>query len=116
MDQLSLPLLGRLDGAAVVPPSLLKRIGTYREAVRMCWAMRRVRNMTQRHLAAVAGLRPQLVTDYLNPDDKPSRRNLPAEQIKDFEDACGNTCVSQWLAARQRLTILEEMQAERSAA
>lgn len=117
LEQLSLrPLLGRIDAPAVVPTSLLATASTYRQAVRLCWALRRVRNMTQRHLAVVAGLRPQLVTDYLNPDDRPGRRDLPADRIADFEQACGNSAVTQWLAARHRFTLLEELQAERAAA
>ena len=37
--------------------------------------------MTKRQLAIEAGLRPQLVTDYLHHDDKPSRKSLPADRI-----------------------------------
>jgi transcriptional regulator with XRE-family HTH domain len=72
--------------------------------------------MTQRQLACEAGLRPQLITDYLNADDRPSRRDLPAERIAAFEAICGNTLVTQWLAARGTLTTLEELQATRAAA
>ncbi len=114
MDQMPLrPLLGRLEGAAIVPPYLMKTCRSYRDAVRLCWELRRVRRMTQRQLAADAGLIPQHVTDYLNKDDKPSRRDLPARLIKDFEDVCGNTAVSQWVAANSVLTVLEELQASR---
>lgn len=114
MDQMPLrPLLGRLEGAAIVPPHLMKTCRSYRDAVRLCWELRRVRRMTQRQLAADAGLIPQHVTDYLNKDDKPSRRDLPARLIKDFEDVCGNTAVSQWVAANSVLTVLEELQASR---
>jgi hypothetical protein len=72
--------------------------------------------MTQRQLGIYAGLRAQLVSDYLNPDDKPERRDLPAERIHAFEAVCGNTLITQWLAARAKLTVLEEMQATRAAA
>lgn len=117
MEQLALrPLLGRLEGAAIVPPSMLKLARTYREAVRLCWTMRRAKGLKPTDLARDFGFTRQHVSDYLNGDDKPGRRDLPPERIKDFEDICGNAAITQWLAARQRLTILEEMQAERNAA
>ena len=115
MDQLEFPVLMRLDGPAVAHPYYVKRCKSYREAVRTCWAMRRVHHMTQRQLAAEAGLRPQLISDYLNPDDAPYRRELPAELIAAFESVAGNSLVSQWIAAQSKLTVLEEMQAARSA-
>lgn len=116
VPQRELPLLARLDGPSTVHPDMVSHCKTYRESVRMCWQMRRVRNMTQRQLACEAGLRPQLVTDYLNQDDHPTRRDLPGQLIAAFESVVGNTCVSQWIAAQSRLTVLEEMQAVRSAA
>lgn len=117
MDQMQLrPLLGRLEGPAVVPPELIRGCRTYREAVRLCWALRRVKNMTLRQLAAEAGLLPQHVSDYLHPDDRPTRRDLPAEGIRPFEEVAGNTAISQWVALQSRLTVLEEMQAMRLAA
>jgi len=116
MNQLHLPLLARINGPAVAPTALVARCKTYREAVRMCWALRRVHHMTQQQLAAEAGLRPQLISDYLNADDRPQRRDLPAERISCFEAICGNTVVTQWVAARAVLTVLEEMQATRAAA
>lgn len=116
MPQRELPLLARLNGPSVVHPEMVAHCKTFREAVRMAWQMRRVRNMTQRQLACEAGLRPQLVTDYLNPDDLPTRRDLPGQQIAAFESVVGNTCISQWIANQSRLTVLEEMQAARVAA
>lgn len=117
MDQMQLrPLLGRLEGPAVVPAKLVEQCRTYRDAVRLCWRLRRVHYMTLRQLAAEAGLLPQHVTDYLHQDDKPSRRSLPGEKVAAFEAACGNTAISQWHAWQSRLTVLEQLQAERIAA
>lgn len=117
MEQLALPrLLGRLEGPSVCPSNIVSIPKTYREAVRTAWQLRRVKGMTQQLLAAVADLYPAHVSDYLNGDDKPSRRDLPADKIAAFETAIGNTLVSQWLANRSRLTILEELQATREAA
>jgi hypothetical protein len=67
-------------------------------------------------LAAHYGFTRQHVGDWLNPDDLPKRRSLPAERIAEFEEACGNVLLTQWLVARQHLTLLEELQAERHAA
>ena len=114
MDQMPLrPLLGRLEGPAVVPAHLIKTCRTYRDAVRLCWELRRVRGMTLRQLAAEAGLIYQHVTDYLHADGKPGRRDLPGKHIKQYECACGNTAVSQWVAMNAVLTVLEELQASR---
>lgn len=114
MDQLHLPLLARHNGPSAVPTDYIKRCRTYREAVRLAWALSRITN--QRALVEGAGMRRQHVSDYLHPDDKPTRRSLPAQQIPAFEAFVGNTLVSQWIAAQSQLTVLEEMQAERAAA
>lgn len=115
MEQLTMPLLQRLEGPAVVPPSALSRARTYREAVRLCWQLRRIK-WTPAALAMAYSFTRQHISDWLNPDDKPTRRSLPAEHITGFEDAMGNTFITQWLTARQRLTVLEEVQAGRLAA
>jgi hypothetical protein len=72
--------------------------------------------MTRQELATKAKLYPQHVTDYLHEDDKPTRRDLPADAVARFEDVVGNSIVSQWLASQSKLTVLEEMQATRAAA
>ena len=74
MSQLDLPLLGRLDGASTVPHQIVAEASTYRQAVRLAWQLRRVKGMTQQGLAAEAGLYASHVSDYLNRDDKATRR------------------------------------------
>lgn len=91
MEQLHLPLLGRLDAPSVAPTPYVEACQTYRQAVRLAWQMRRARRMTQRMLAIEAELRPQLVSDYLTPDDRSQRKSLPAERIASFESIVGNT-------------------------
>ena len=44
------------------------------------------------------------------------RRELPARHIADVERVLGNTVISQWVAQQSKLTVLEEMQADRAAA
>jgi hypothetical protein len=112
MDQLEMPLLQRIEGPAIVPPTYLPLAKTYREAVRTCWALSRIK-WTPATLSAHYEFTRQHVGDWVCPDDLPSRRNLPADRIAAFEEACGNTFVTQWLAARQHLTVLEEIQAAR---
>jgi hypothetical protein len=116
VDQREFPLLGRLDAPSAVPKQWIRHAKTYRHAVRLAWSLRRVQNMTRQQLATEAELYPQHVTDYLADDDKPSRRDLPADAVARFEGVVGNTLVSQWLASQSKLTVLEEMQATSIAA
>jgi hypothetical protein len=116
MDQLEFPLMGRIDAPSVAPHHWINSAKTYRQAVRLSWKLKRVHYMTRQQLSAEAGLYAQHVTDYLHEDDKPSRRDLPADAIARFESVVGNTLVSQWLAARSKLTVLEEITATRAIA
>ena len=116
MDQREFPLLGRIDAPSVAPEQWVRMAKTYRQAVRAAWQLRRVHYMSRRQLAAEAALYPQHVTDYLHEDDKPARRDLPAEAIPRFEAAVGNTLVSQWIASHARLTVLEEITATKAVA
>lgn len=114
--QQEFPLLGRLDGPSVAPPQWVAMCKTYREAVRVCWELRRVKRMTRAQLAAETGMYPQHVSDYLAADDLPRRRSLPGDKVAEFEAICGNTLISQWHASRAQLTVIEELQAQRKAA
>ena len=111
MEQIALPLLGRLDAPSVVPPHLIRQCKTYRDAVRLCWQLRRVRNMSQRTLAEIAELYPPHVTCYLSA--RALSRDLPGSAVARFEVACGNTAISQWHAWNAQLTCVEELQAMR---
>lgn len=113
MNQLEFPLMGRLDAPSVAPSQWVKEAKTYREAVRLCWRLRRVAFMTRQQLSSEAELYASHVTDYLHEDDKPSRRYLPADAIARFEAVVGNSLVTQWLAAQSKLTVLEELTATR---
>lgn len=114
MEQLQLRLLCRIDGPSVVPPTSITSVKSYREAVRLCWQLRRVRNMTQARLAEEAGLYAPHVTCYLRDGER--QRDLPGQAVARFEMACGNTAITQWMALQAKLTVLEEIQAERAAA
>lgn len=115
MEQMNIPgLLGRLDAPSVVHPSLIAQCTTYRDAVKLCWQLRRVKKMTKRVLAMEAGLYAPHVTCYI--EDGKTKRDLPGSAVKLFESVCGNTAISQWHAANSKLTTLEEMTLIRTAA
>lgn len=109
MEQLQLRLLGRLDAPSVVPDAYVRECETYRDAVRLCWALRRVKGMTTLTLSEACGFPASQRSDYLS--DDPEKRDLPAKYVKTFEAVCGNTAVSQWFAKQAKLTVLEELQA-----
>ena len=111
MEQTELRLYCRIDAPSVMHPAEVGTCKSYRDAVKLCWMRRKVRNMTQALLAERAGLYAPHVTGYLH--DGKRQRDLPGWAVPGFELACGNTAVSQWLAGQSRLTILEEMQAAR---
>ena len=113
--QMEFPLFQRMEGPSVVPYELLRTAKTYRQAVRLCWGLRRIKKVTFRQLAAECGLIYQHVGDYFNADDKPGRRDLPGERVRVVEEFLGNTAISQWHARNVGLTVLEEMQAGRRA-
>ena len=93
---------------------VIVRIATWRQACRLAWKLRRVRNLTRRALAQQAGFYPPHVTDYFSQHE--SRRELPARCVAPVERVLGNTVMSQWLAHQAQLTVLEELQALRRAA
>lgn len=105
-----------MEPAKAVSGWYVSKCRTYREACRMAWQMRRVRNMTYIMFAAYGGFTRQHVGDWFNRDDKPTRRSMPADAIATAESILGNKLISQWIAAQSRLTVLEEMQIERAMA
>jgi hypothetical protein len=105
---------------ATVALHLLAECESYRAAVRMAWELRRSRGMTRATLAEMIGAYPAHVTDYLSESEKTpagnERRELLARLIPAFERAVGNTYVSQWLAYKSGLTVLQGLIAEQKAA
>lgn len=109
--QREFPLIARMEGPAIVPPEIMRLATTYREAVRLCWQLKRLKKLTYRGLAAECGLIYQHVGDYFNPDDKPFRRDLPGDSVRAVEAVLGNTAISQWHAKNAKFTVLEVLQA-----
>lgn len=118
--QLELKLMGRVDAPSAVAASDVAKVCTYRQAVCIAWANRRVKGMTNTTLCELTGMRPSHVSDYLNWQefDKKGRdlRDMPSKYIKAFESAVGNTLVSQWVAMEAGLTVLEGVMADQKAA
>lgn len=110
-----LPLFGGVIQAQrlVLPPQAVTGLKSYRHACRLAWKLRSPR-ITQRTLAELAGLYTSHVSDYLSVHE--GRRELPAKCIARVEAILGNTAVSQYIAQQSRLTVLEEMQAQRRCA
>ena len=113
--QLPLPLLGGVVQAQrlVLPPEVVMRIRTYRQACRLAWKLRNPR-VTQRTLAELAGLYPSHVSDYFSVHD--GRRDLPAKHVGAVCAVLGNTVIAQYLAQACQVTVLEELQAQRRVA
>lgn len=111
--QAPLPLLGGIVQVQrlVVPPEVVMHVRSYRHACRLAWKLRFIRNLTRRTLAEIAGLYASHVSDYFSQAD--NKRELPARHIAAVEAVLGNTVISQYLAQQAKLTILEEMQAQR---
>lgn len=113
--QLPLPLLGGVVQAQrlVVPPEVVMGLKSYRHACRLAWKLRSPR-ITQRTLAESAGLYPSHMSDYFSVHC--NRRELPAKHVGAVCAVLGNTVIVQWLAQASRVTVIEELQAARSAA
>ena len=111
-----IPLLARMGAPDVVPVEIVRTAKSYRQAVRLCWQLRRLKRLTFRQLASETGVPFQHVGDYFNEDDRRDRRDLPGDAVHAVESVLGNTAISQWHAQQAQLTVLEEMQATRRAA
>ncbi|WP_419342775.1 XRE family transcriptional regulator [Achromobacter sp. PD1] len=111
-----------LQGAATgrfVPEAQIRACQTYRAAVLLAWENRSRKWLTQRALAEECGLYAPHVSSYLHPEplDAKSRPrlDLPADCIDAFEEAVGNHAIRQYLNHLGRLTIMEEVIAQRAA-
>ncbi|WP_420715643.1 XRE family transcriptional regulator [Cupriavidus sp. D39] len=99
--------------AVFLPTSLIAQCVTFRDACALAWEYRANEALTKQVLAVVADLYPSHSSDYFhrekhNANGKP-RRDLPAEKIADVERALGNRAISQYLARRGMLTLMEEV-------
>ncbi len=104
--------------ARFLPAEQIAQCTTYREACWVAWQSRSNPHMQKRTLGELCGLYAPHVTDFFNAeatDSKGSRRReLPAEKIADVERVLGNRAISQYLARRGMLTLMEEVIAART--
>lgn len=115
--QREFPLYQRVDAPHIVPPEVMRLAKTYRQAVRLCLMLARHRRpgLTLSDIAIACDLTRQHVTDYFHNDDRPQRKNLPAEDVRKVEEYLGNSAISQWHAQNAMFTVLEVLQARRAA-
>ena len=113
MPQMQLPMLTVYEGPRFVSESVLGACKTYRDAVRVCWSLRVRERMSKTAYAEEIGCYPSHLAGYVS--DVEGRRQLPAGYINNFEVACGNRCITQWLMAQEHLTILESLIQQRAA-
>jgi hypothetical protein len=106
---------GVINAPAFLPQEEIAKCLTYREAVRLSWAHRRDKGLLKRTLAERINSYAPHVTDYLNGDDLPKRRDLPAEKLAAWACAVGNFGVQQWLEMDAHRELLRQAQ-ERQAA
>lgn len=114
MDELRL-IGGMVRQPEFLPDDVIDACRSYRDAVRISWAHRRIKNLHRCVLAERVGRKAQHVSDWLAEDDEPGRRNLPGDVLDEWACAVGNFVVHQWLARKARLTIMEEVIAKRAA-
>ena len=115
MKQYELPLIGLVPTPTFASDAEMSLCKSYREAVRLSWQLKKSKNMTRALAAEAAGLYPSHVSDYLHPDDKPSRRDLPMDKVRDWCLVMGNWVVLQYITRDAQLNIMEEMIAQRAA-
>jgi hypothetical protein len=99
--------------ANILPNARITECKTFRDACVLAWAHRVLPGLTKQMLAAMADLHPSHVSDYFHPSATHAkgsgRRSLPADKIADVERVLGNRAISQYLAHRAGLTIMEEV-------
>ena len=115
MKQRELPYFGVVPEPRFATDAELALCKSYREAVRLSWELRVSRGMTQATAAERTGLYAPHLSEFLNKDDKPSRRDLPMDKVKNWCYVVGNWVVLQYITRDAQLNIMEEMIAQRAA-
>lgn len=90
-----------------VPDCELRAVGNFKEAVRLCIKLSRVRR-TQADLACLAGINVAQFSKVLN-----GSFHLPGDAIAKVERLCGNTAITQYLAKQHGALLKFETEVER---
>lgn len=109
MNQYGLPTLGLVPEPRFATSTEMALCKSYRDAVRLSWQLRAIKNMSQRTVAEIVGCYAPHVTDYLHIDDDKKRRDLPLDKVNDWCRAVGNWVVIQYLMQEANLNVMEEM-------
>lgn len=96
---------------ALLPESEISLCRTFRDALGLCIQRARVRR-TQNDLAGFAGIHPTQFSKILH-GAKGQTWSLDPERIEALEQACGNRAMTQWLAARAGLRVVQETPEQR---
>jgi len=110
---LPLPLMGGVVQAQrlVVPPEVVMGLKSWRHACRLAWKLRSPR-ITLRTFAELTESYVSHCSDYFSVHD--ARRELPARKAGIACQVLGNTVLVQWLAQESHVTVMEELQAQRT--
>jgi hypothetical protein len=110
---LPLPLLGGVvqPQRLVVPPEVVMGLKSWRHACRLAWKLRNPR-ITLRTFAELTDSYVSHCSDYFSVHE--TRRELPARKAGISCLVLGNTVLVQWLAQDSRVTLMEELQAQRN--
>ena len=117
--QREMPFLESLPKASYVRDAVVTGWETYRDAVLWCWA-NRSRNSRdeigdQAMFARAADMHSPHVSRCVRPCSK-APMDLPPDYLAAFEAFTGWRGVSQYLARRGQLTLMEQVIAQRAAA
>jgi len=109
---LPLPLFGGVvqPQRLVVPPEVVMGLRSWRHACRLAWKLRNPR-ITLRTFAELTDSYVSHCSDYFSVHE--NRRELPARKAGIACLVLGNTVLVQWLAQESRVTLMEELQAQR---
>lgn len=109
----AIPTAAGTPPALFLPDNLIARCVTFRDACALAWEYRANQALTKQVLAVHADLYPSHSSDYFHREkhnaNGKARRDLPAEKIADVERVLGNRAISQYLARRGMLTLMEEV-------
>jgi len=109
---LPLPLFGGVvqPQRLVVPHEVVMGLRSWRHACRLAWKLRNPR-ITLRTFAELTDSYVSHCSDYFSVHH--TRRELPARKAGMACLLLGNTVLVQWLAQESRVTLMEELNAQR---
>lgn len=105
-NQREITCLAELPAPELLTEAEIALCGCFRDAMLLCIRRARVRR-TQNDLAATIGIHATQFSKILH-GAKGQHWNLDPERIEALETACGNRAMTQWLAARANLRVIQD--------